>query len=41
MGLVREFLDFFHLDYTKSVLEPESGTVSRILSGCNSWSDQV
>ena len=28
LNLVREFLDFFHLDFTRSVFEPEVGVVS-------------
>ena len=29
-GLVREFLEFFSLDYTASVFDPETGSVSKM-----------
>ena len=30
-GIVQEFLEFFQLDYTSAVFEPESGLVSNNL----------
>ena len=31
VGLVREFLDFFNLEFTQAVFEPESGCVSKLI----------